>query len=246
MTPLGLGAVKIGRNRKLRYPTAFELPDDDAVAALLHGTLDLGVNLIDTAPAYGRSEELIGQHLAARRDEFVLTTKAGEDFNNDTAVSRFDFSPAAITASVERSLQRLRTGHVDAVLLHSDGDDEAAMNGGAVEALQRLKEQGKTRCIGLSGKTVAGAEAALAWADVLMVEFHADDTSHAHVMRQARERGIGVIVKKGLAAGHLRAEDALAFLVRQDAVDRAVVGTLSLEHLRQNVAAAEAALGASA
>ncbi len=240
VSPLGFGAVKIGRNRKLRYAHAFELPDDGQVAALLNGALDLGVNLIDTAPAYGTSEQRIGQHLATRRDEFVLTTKAGEDFDNDTGLSCFDFSFDAITRSVERSLERLRTEVLDAVLLHSDGDDLDAMNRGAADALQQLRDQGKARCIGLSGKTVEGAEAALAWADLLMVEFHADDTSHHEVMNKAKDTGVGVIVKKGLAAGRLEPEAAVRFLMREPAVDTAVIGTLSLKHIEANLAAATA------
>ena len=56
VSALGLGTVKIGRDQGVKYPTAFSIPDDDAVRNLLARARELGINLIDTAPAYGRSE----------------------------------------------------------------------------------------------------------------------------------------------------------------------------------------------
>ncbi|TXT24440.1 MAG: aldo/keto reductase, partial [Planctomycetota bacterium] len=82
VSPLGFGAFKIGRNEKVKYPQPYDLPDDTAVERLLNGVLDAGINLIDTAPAYGISEERIGKFLSQRRGEFVLSTKVGERFTN--------------------------------------------------------------------------------------------------------------------------------------------------------------------
>lgn len=246
VSPIGLGTVKLGRTQKLRYAQPFELPSEDEAAAVLNGALDAGINLIDTAPAYGLAEQRIGRHLADRREEFVLTTKAGERFDEASGTSRFDFSSAGLTASVEQSLAALRTDRVDAVLLHSDGRDLEAMHDDAVAALQNLKQQGKARCIGLSGKTVEGSVAALRWADVLMVEFHADDVSQRAVMQQAKRRGVGVMVKKGLASGRHDPAEAVAFLMAEASVDTAVVGTRRLAHLVTNAQAAERALGEQA
>ncbi len=120
-SPLGFGAFKIGRNQKVKYPQGYDLPDESAVARLLNGVLDLGILLIDTAPAYGFSEERIGAAVAHRRREFLLSTKVGETFEN--GISTYDFSGPAIRASVERSLRRLRTDVLDLVFLHSPGDD---------------------------------------------------------------------------------------------------------------------------
>ncbi|MEM1446136.1 MAG: aldo/keto reductase [Planctomycetota bacterium] len=246
VTPIGLGTVKLGRTKKLRYAEAFALPTEEQAAAVLHGALDAGINLIDTAPAYGLAEQRIGRHLAERRDEFVLTTKAGERFDEATGTSSFDFSAEGLTVSVERSLTTLRTDRVDAVLLHSDGHDLQAMHDDAVEALLKLQQQGKTRCIGLSGKTVEGAAAALDWAGVLMVEFHADDVSHRSVMKQAQQRGVGVMVKKGLASGRHDPAEAVAFLMAEPAVGTAVIGTRCLEHLLDNARVAERCLDQTA
>lgn len=238
---LGFGAFKIGRNQGAKYGVAYDLPDMPAVERLLNQVLDAGVNYIDTAPAYGSSEERIGAALSHRRQEFVLSTKAGETF--DAAGSRYDFSSDAIRRSVESSLQRLKTDVLDVVYLHSYGDDRQALHeSDAVPTLLRLKEQGLVRQVGLSGKTAAGAEAALAWADVLMIEYHLDDRSHELVMAAAAERGIGVAVKKPLASGRLPAAQALKFAASHPAVSTMIVGTLNIEHLRANIAA----LGASA
>ncbi len=155
VSPLGLGTVKLGRNRAVKYPAAFDIPDDPAAADLLRLAQKLGVTLLDTAPAYGESEERLGRILGScgGRDRWTIITKAGEEFDPATGESRYDFSPPAITASVERSLRRLRVNSVDCVLLHSDGRDEWILKeSGAVDALARLKKKGLTRLIGISAK----------------------------------------------------------------------------------------------
>ncbi|MCG6940963.1 MAG: aldo/keto reductase [Thiohalocapsa sp.] len=237
VAPIGFGAVKIGRNRGLKYPRGHALPDAAGVGRLLHGIVDLGINLIDTAPAYGTSEALIGRHLAARRDEIVLATKVGERFGDGR--STFDFSAAGLRRSIDASLRALRTDAVDILLLHSDGHDlDILAHSDAVPVLMEARERGRARCIGLSGKTVAGARAALGWADVLMLTYNLDDASHAPVLAEAAAAGVGVLVKKALASGHLDAAAAIAFATAPAAVGAAVIGSLSLDHMRQNLAAA--------
>jgi mutator protein MutT len=237
VAPIGFGAVKIGRNRAVKYPRAYALPDDAAVAQLLHGVVDAGINLIDTAPAYGDSEALIGRHLSGRREEIVLCTKVGERFEQGR--STFDFSAAGMERSITNSLRALRTDAVDLLLLHSDGRDLAIMEqSDAVEVLLRARERGLTRCIGLSGKTLAGGRAALAWADVLMLTYHRDDVSQRPLLDEARTAGVGVLVKKALASGHLDAASAIAFATAPAAVGAAVIGSLNLEHMRRNLALA--------
>ena len=234
VTPIGFGAFKIGRNTATKYPDPYGLPDDDAAARLLNEVLDLGITYIDTAPAYGLSERRIGQALAHRRSQFVLSTKVGERFEHGS--STFDFTDAGVRASVQRSLQRLRTDVLDVVLVHSSGDDLGILNDTDVVAtLVSLREEGLIRAVGLSGKTPEGARAALGWADVIMVEYHVNDQSHAGVIRQAQDAGIGVVVKKGLASGQLPAPEAVRFVLGNPAVGSLVIGTLNLEHLRANI-----------
>lgn len=236
VTPLGFGAFKIGRNEKVKYPQPYDLPDDAAVERLLNGVLDAGINVIDTAPAYGISEERIGKFLASRRNEFVLSTKVGERFVNGE--SSFDFTAAGVRASVAASLRRLRTEVLDILFVHSNGDDLVIQRQSeVVPTLQKLKHAGYVRAIGFSGKSPAGAEAALEWADVVMVEYHLQDRSHAEVIASAASRGVGVVVKKGLASGHLPPADAIRFVLANPHVASVIVGGLSLEHLRENAKA---------
>ena len=80
VSPLGLGTVKLGRDQGVKYPNGFQIPDDDEARMLLKLARDLGINLIDTAPAYGRSEERLGPLLRGQRQDWVIVSKVGEEF----------------------------------------------------------------------------------------------------------------------------------------------------------------------
>ncbi len=240
ITPIGFGAFKIGRNQKIKYAQSYDLPGDDATATLLAAILDVGINYIDTAPAYGISEERLGCLLPNHGRDCIISTKVGETF--DDGQSHYAFDAPSITASIERSRERLNREQLDCVFIHSDGRDlEIQNNTDIVATLQRLKDAGLIRAIGFSGKTPAGATLALNWADAIMVEYHLNDTSHDSIMREARERQIGVVVKKGLASGELSPEQSIRFVLAHPAVTSLVIGGLSIEHIRQNVRIAESA-----
>lgn len=237
VTPIGYGAFKIGRNQRIKYSQQYELPSDEEVETLLNGVLDLGLGYIDTAPAYGLSEERIGRFLSHRRGEFVLSTKVGETFDGE---SSYDYSVPAVRESVHRSLERLRTDVLDLVFVHSNGDDlDILYETPVVETLMDLKGQGLIRAIGFSGKTVEGARESLAWADAIMVEYHLRDRSHGDVIRLAGKQGVGVVVKKGLASGQLPPSAAVRFVLSNRNVSSLVIGGLNLEHLQANVAVAK-------
>jgi aryl-alcohol dehydrogenase-like predicted oxidoreductase len=232
--PVGFGAFKIGRNEKIKYAEAYALPSEDGAERLLNGVLDLGIDLIDTAPAYGLSEQRIGRHLTHRRGEFLLSTKVGETFEN--GVSTYDFSAHAVRHSVRRSLERLRTDVLDFVFLHSDGRDLHVLHEtDAVETLLDKKRRGLVRFVGLSGKTVEGARAALEWADALMVEYHPRDTSHEGVIIEAAERGVAIFVKKPLASGTIAPGEALPFVLGNPGVSSVIIGGLNLDHLKASL-----------
>ncbi len=239
---LGLGTVKLGRNTGVRYASGspFELPTDAEARALLDTARELGVNLIDTAPAYGTSEERLGALVGAAPggwDGWVVCTKVGEEF--DGTASRYDFSPGAVRASVERSLKRLRAERLDVVLIHSDGNDlEILDRSGAVEELARMRDGGVIDRIGMSTKTVEGALRAVEMVDVVMVTLNAGATADLPAIARARELGKGVLIKKALAQGS--AVKGLAFAASTPGVSSVIVGTVSPEHLRENVRAATA------
>ena len=247
---VALGTVKIGRNTGVRYPQAFTLPDDDALDRLLGTAHELGINLLDTAPAYGCSEERLGRWLRGRRHGWVLCTKCGEEF--DGTGSRFDFSPLHTRKSVERSLRRLETDYLDIVLLHSDGNDLAVLeDSGALETLRQLQREGMVRACGISAKTLPGALAAARHCDVAMLAFNPEDTSMAPALSACAASGCAVLVKKAFGSGHLCASPAgvresLATIYAAPGIASVVIGTLNPEHLRENVAAALQAVAAHA
>ena len=238
VSPIGLGTTKLGRNTDVKYPKAFALPSDKQVAELLNTALTLGVNVIDTAPAYGASEARLGAFVMSHRDRVVLSTKCGEQYRNGSSV--YDFSAAAITASVEASLDHLKVDHVDILLLHSDGRDvEILTKTDAVETLRHLKQNGKTRAIGISAKTQDGIREACRTLDVIMAPFSQTDPSLAEALRQAHQAGLGVLAIKGLSSGHLEARAAIEFVLRQHFIDALILGTVDPRHLSEAVSIAK-------
>ena len=230
---LGLGTVKFGRTRGLKYPEPFSLPTDAEARRLLDTARDLGVNLVDTAPAYGASEERLGELLAGQRDEWVIATKVGEEF--DGMGSNFNFTPEHIAMSVRRSLRRLRTDQLDVALIHSNGDDERIIKDlGALDCLADLKTKGLIRAIGMSHKTVAGGQAALAAsADVIMATLNATQLEEVDLIAEAHALGCGVLVKKALNSGRAQ-PTSLSRVADHPGVSSIVVGTLNPDHLAEN------------
>lgn len=246
VSPIGLGTVKLGRDRGLKYAAPARIPSDDEAVALLRTAHQLGVNLIDTAPAYGTSEERLGKLLyaVAPRQAWVLCTKAGEEFDPTSATSRYDFSPAAITASVERSLRRLGTDRLDIVLLHFGGSDDTdakvLAKGEAIGALRDLRRRGSIRCIGASTGTAEGARLAVEHGDVVMLTLNPNAQQDRPWIEAACQRGLGVLIKKPLGSGHATdPAEALRMALATPGVSSAVIGTSSAANLRANVAAIE-------
>jgi aryl-alcohol dehydrogenase-like predicted oxidoreductase len=241
VSALGLGTVKFGRNSGVKYPSHFELPSDASVRHLLAVAAELQINLLDTAPAYGSSEQRLGQ-LLTNRQRWVLVTKVGEEF--DGTQSHFDFSTKHTHHSIERSLQRLRTDYLDLVLIHSDGNDESILQqSDCVATLRDCQQRGLVRAIGMSTKTEAGGLLAAELLDVVMLTYNLQQQDTAVVAR-ARELGKGVLVKKGLMSGHVQdsataprdlVAESMALIFSNPGNHAMVVGTLSEAHLRSNV-----------
>ncbi len=233
---LGLGTVKLGRREGVRYPEPFDLPDDAAARRLLDTAREIGINLLDTAPAYGVSEERLGGLLRGRRNDWLICTKVGEQFEDGR--STYDFSPEAVQRSIKSSLQRLHTDRLDVVLIHSDGSDVRILEDcGTLDCLIDLKSRGWIRAVGISHKTVEGAERAIALgADVIMATLNLSAKEEAPLIARAGEAGVGVLVKKALASGHSGTE-SLRYAASCPGVSSVVVGTLNPEHLHEDAQA---------
>lgn len=236
---LGLGTVKLGRTEAVKYPEPYSLPDDRTVRRLLDTAADLGINLLDTAPAYGTSESRLGALLRGRRNDWLIATKVGEIFENGR--SSYDFTPEFVRTSVKSSLQRLHTDHLDMVLIHSDGRDLAILEQmGTLDCLMDLKERGWIRAVGISHKTVAGAQRAIELGcDLIMATLNPVEQQELAVIARAGQAGCGVLVKKALASGHAGPE-SLKFVASQPGVSSIIVGSISKAHLRENAAVLEA------
>ncbi|MCW8195763.1 aldo/keto reductase [Proteobacteria bacterium 005FR1] len=244
---LGLGTVKLGRDQGVKYPNRFTIPDDREAASIIALAHDLGINLIDTAPAYGNSEERLGKLLKGQRDKWIICDKAGEEFENGQ--SSHDFSARHLRHSVERSLRRLDTDYLDVVLLHSDGRDKEIVEQGALDTLAQLKKEGLIRAIGMSSKTIEGGLLAAQYSDCMMVTFNLNEQAESAVIDYCRENNKGVLLKKILASGHIAAdnqqntlEKSVEFVLSYPGVTSAIVGTINPVHLAENVTAAEGCL----
>lgn len=248
VSSLGLGTVKFGRNQQVNYPQGFELPSDQEILNLLACAQDLGINLLDTAPAYGISEERLGPLLKGQRDQWILATKSGEEFID--GASHFDFSPAATRKSIERSLKRLGTDYLDIVLVHSNGEDKKVIEDNAIlSTLADIKKAGLIRAFGMSTKTIEGGLMAVDLSDVVMVTHNPAYTDEQSVITYAHEKKKGIFIKKGLASGHLQkisGDDPVAtafnFIFKEPGVSSIIVGTLKSEHLKHNAECANQAL----
>jgi aryl-alcohol dehydrogenase-like predicted oxidoreductase len=231
---IGLGTVKFGRNTDVKYPTAFELPSDKQAADLLSLAKDLNINLLDTAPAYGNSEERLGKLLKGQRKDWIIVGKAGEEYINQK--SSYDFTPQAILNSIKRSLKNLNTDFIDLLLIHSDGNDEEIINKyGVFDTLNQAKQQGLIRYSGMSTKTVTGGLLTLKNSDVAMVTYNPSYTDELPVIEYAAQNNKGILIKKALSSGHLDMPSAMQFIWQQPGISSIILGTINPQHLRDNV-----------
>jgi aryl-alcohol dehydrogenase-like predicted oxidoreductase len=172
------------------------------VIGTVNHALDRGINYIDTAAAYGggRSEELIGEVMKTRRDECVLATKVGWD----------GWSKQRVLDGVHDSLRRLQTDHVDIVQFHGGmftaEEYRHVVDGGPLEALQELKEQGKVGFIGVTAEEPWTARQFLDGDfDVFQLAYNFIYQAAArHVLNEAAAAGVGVVTMRTMTSGILQ------------------------------------------
>jgi aryl-alcohol dehydrogenase-like predicted oxidoreductase len=184
---LGFGGAEIGFS-----PTQTQADVD----ALLNGALDAGLNVIDTAAGYLKSEQMIGAAVGARRKEFVLLTKCGAL----DGFTRFDWTKKGILETIENSLRALKTDYLDVAQLHSCSAEELK-RGDAIEGLQRAQERGYTRFIGYSGDN-SDARTAIETDvfDTLQISVSvADQSPIDDNIPLAKAKNLGIIAKRPIA-----------------------------------------------
>ncbi len=249
VSALGLGAGQLGDARL----------SEAQAEALLMTALDAGVSLIDTAPSYGLSEQRIGQYLGARRDAAVLSTKLGYGVPGIP-----DWTGTCISAGVDQALRVLRTDRIDIAHLHSCPWQTLAANE-VIDALVAARQAGKLRAIAYSGENEDLAYAlGRPEFDGYMASLNLFD-QRVISGGLGRTEGRGFIAKRpvanhpwrfsaqpmgdyceaywlrwqamGLDSGGLDwGELALRFSLSVPGVSSAIVGTGSVEHLREAIA----------
>jgi len=245
VTRIGLGGIKFG------------LIDQDVAIELVNVAIDRGINLVDTARGYPDSETRIGEALAGRRDQVILSSKspvlAADEMRGD----------------LEASLEALRTDFIDIYKIHNlrlpEDYDKATGPGGALEALEKARNEGLIGHIGISCHRYHDTlERAIQSGrfDVIMVAYNVlnDELMDEHIMPLAKSNNVGVLVMKPLAGGVLGAapkslklqageskvgiisvKDAIRFVLANENVDCAVVGVTCVDELEEDVAAVDEA-----
>jgi aryl-alcohol dehydrogenase-like predicted oxidoreductase len=211
-TPFGRTDLKVSRLAFGAGPIGYLGSSQEQAGKVLNLLLDRGVNLIDTAAAYLGSEELIGKAVGHRRDDYFLVSKCGRRVEGAEGE---DWSARLVAGTVERSLRRLGTDHLDVMLLHSC-DLEVLRRGEALGALVKAREAGKIRFAGYSGDNEAATFAVgLPGVDVLMCSASiCDQVNLEGALPAAALAGTAVIAKRSVANAAWKPLEAQSGLYR--------------------------------
>lgn len=197
VSALSLGTVELGIPYGIQTAGEHLPPEENEAEAILQHAVDAGVNLIDTAPAYGRSESLIGRFLSKRRDEILIATKV---VAADEPGSVFD----TISVSVEGSLRRLRTDYIDVLYIHSATVSQL-QSVEVFEAMSAQIERSVVRCIGATTYGDAAAlQAIRSGYECIQIGYNILDRSpEEEVLPAASKGGVGVFARSVLLKGAL-------------------------------------------
>jgi aryl-alcohol dehydrogenase-like predicted oxidoreductase len=199
VTVLGYGAMELRG-----VPRGPQIADEDA-GRLLNAVLDSGINIIDTSPDYGRSEELMGRYIGRRRGEYFLASKCGCPVVPPAGTPPpypHDYRPQNVRADVEQSLRRLGTDHLDLVQVHMSPSRATLEQDRTVETLTGLQAEGKVRFIGMSGtRPNLPDHLAMGVFDVFQIPYSAVQRDHEDLITRAAEAGAGTFIRGGAARG---------------------------------------------
>jgi len=206
---LGRTGIKVSPYALGTLMFATTMGNDPADSArIIHKAIDAGINVVDTADAYGDSEEVVGKALEGRRDDVVLATKFGRPIGQDP--NRQGASRRWIVAAVEGSLRRLRTDHIDLYQLHRPDPDTDIEE--TLAALTDLIRSGKVRAIGASQTPAADIVEAQWVAERRgLARFHTEQPAYSilsrgverEILPTVQRHGMGSLVWGPLAQGLL-------------------------------------------
>jgi len=196
ITKLILGTWAIGGTMWGNY-------DEKGAIEAIEAAIDHEINMIDTAPAYGRghAEELIGKAIKGRRDKIIIATKCGLDIEKGL---RKDLSPEFIRHDLEMSLKRLGTDYVDLYQIHWPADNTPIRD--SMAALMKFKKQGKIRFIGVCNFSGNELIEAVKYGEIISLQPNyslLEREIEEDRMKTCVESGIGIISYGSLGAGML-------------------------------------------
>jgi aryl-alcohol dehydrogenase-like predicted oxidoreductase len=266
VTALGFGAMEV---RGPRVWGGRPVTEDEA-GRILNAVLDAGINFIDTSYDYGLSEERIGRHLSRRRGEYLLATKCGCTLvdKGDHDETPHVWTRENLLHNIETSLRRMGTDHVDLWQLHNPTVEQVE-SGALLAVMEEVRASGKARWIGISS-TLPHLAQYIAWGAFasFQIPYSALERAHETAISAAARSGAGTIIRGGVARGApgeaglgnadrwaawdkagldelcAPGESRTAFLLRftlsHPDMHTTIVGTLSPDHLRDNLRAASA------
>lgn len=259
---IGFGALSVGRD--WGYGEDNSRPDAETAGEVLNHVLDMGINVVDTASAYHRSEERIGNSIADRRAEYVLSSKCGE--HNDEPDTYYDFSYQAVKKSIDVSLDKLNTDFIDIMFIHFGPEAEKVIEDG--ETLRAMKDAQQEGKIGALGASIDGELATKLIEsgdfDVMQMEYNLLNRTNERNIKLAAEKGISVYIRGGLAKGKLTSKGfnlpeekktkkleelqtlanqdaqtlqalALQFLYEETGISTVLLGTKNVDHIKESM-----------
>lgn len=263
VTQVGFGAMEL-RGSKVWSGRSVS---DAQAREILTAVLEAGINFIDTAVDYGDSEDFIGRHISSRRSQYYLATKCGcnPQYGRDEVATPHVWNRETLMWNIDSSLKRMRTDHIDILQLHNPTVDDVR-NGNLVEVLKDIQGQGLTRFIGVS-TTLPYLLSFLEMKafDAFQVPYSALNPLHHDAITMVGQAGAGVIIRGGIAQGGptnsqpwrfrndlwqqaglkslcdnmTPSELLLRFTLTHPYCHTAIIGTLDVEHLKENLQAAE-------
>lgn len=268
ISEITLGTVELGMDYGFQGTSHYRKPEERDSIALIHQALDEGINLIDTAPVYGSSEELIGKALRERSHRPYIATKVTIPPQNDPTQDVL----ASLSQSIDTSLKALHVETIDLLQIHNTTSEVLGQEE-IVDFLERARHQGKMRFIGAStyyqGVSLQAIEED--WIDCLQVPFNILNQSMVwQVIPGAARRGKGILARSAFLRGLLTSqmeqapelmaplkrmaiaalqelngevdslsEGALRFCLSFPGICSVLIGVRSREELESNLAAAE-------
>ncbi|MFI8854436.1 aldo/keto reductase [Streptomyces sp. NPDC053499] len=252
------GTLEVGRLGfgAMHLPTGTG-PERDAARAVARRAVELGVTLIDTAHLYGggANEELLAEALHPYPDGLLITTKVGVARTGPGGEWKLDARPAVLREQVDQALRRLRVERLELLQLHRIDPDTPMAD--QLGTLRELQDEGKVGMIGLSEVDVHELGRARELVEVASVQnrYNLLDRAHEPVLAACEAAGIAFLPWRPVASGSSERREevaavaaelgatgsqvALAWLLGRSPVMLPIPGTGRVEHLEENLAAAD-------